>query len=121
MKTKTLVFALLVILLKGPSLAADSSTISARIDEGRRLAHDFAKGNCLACHAAPTDPQAITKANIAPPLIGMRARFTQRDALRRQIWDAAKRNPNTIMPPFGRHMILTDEEIELIIDYLYTL
>ncbi len=93
----------------------------SRVDEGRRLAHDFDKGNCLACHAAPSDPQAVTKANIAPPLVAMRARFSDREALRSQIWDAAKRNPDTIMPPFGRHLILSDDEIELIIDYLYTL
>ena len=94
---------------------------ASRIEEGRRLAHDFDKGNCLACHAAPADPTAITKANIAPPLVGMRERFRSRDALRSQIWDAAKRNPDTIMPPFGKHMILSDDEIEMIIDYLYTL
>ena len=92
-----------------------------RIEAGRALAHDYEKGNCLACHAAPSDPQAITKANIAPPLIGMRERFPDRDQLRQQIWDASQRNPNTIMPPFGRHLILSSDEIELIIDYLYTL
>lgn len=93
----------------------------SRVDAGRMLAHDFEKGNCLACHAAPTDPTAITKANIGPPLIGMRERFKERAALRQQIWDAAVRNPDTIMPPFGRHLILSDDEIELIIDYVYTL
>jgi sulfur-oxidizing protein SoxX len=93
----------------------------SRVDEGRRLAHDFDKGNCLACHAAPSDAQAVTKANIAPPLIAMRERFRDREALRSQIWDAAERNPDTIMPPFGKHLILSNDEIELIIDYLYTL
>jgi L-cysteine S-thiosulfotransferase len=93
----------------------------SRVDAGRRLAHDFDKGNCLACHAAPSDPQAITRANIAPPLTAMRERFSDRAVLRSQIWDASQRNPETIMPPFGRHLILSDDEIELIIDYLYTL
>ncbi len=93
----------------------------ARIESGRKLAHDFEKGNCLACHSAPTDPKAITRANIAPPLIGMRERFKDHAALRRQIWDAATRNPNTIMPPFGRHMILTEEEIDLILEYVLSL
>ena len=51
----------------------------------------------------------------------MRERFPDRGTLRGQIWDAGKRNPNTIMPPFGKHLILSDDEIELIIDYLYTL
>ena len=94
---------------------------SPRVQAGRALAHDFEKGNCLACHAAPTDPSAVTRANIGPPLVGMRERFRERDALRQQIWDAAIRNSDTIMPPFGKHLILSDDEIELIIDYVYTL
>lgn len=103
------------------SVHGDVNADGGRVDEGRRLAHDFDKGNCLACHAAPTDPQAVTKANIAPPFIAMRERFDDREALRSQIWDAATRNPDTIMPPFGKHLILSNDEIELIIDYLYTL
>ena len=101
--------------------ASAQTSDDERVEAGRRLAHDFDKGNCLACHSAPTDPTAITKANIAPPLISMRARFKDHDLLRRQIWDAATRNPNTIMPPFGRHMILTDDEIDLIVEYVLTL
>jgi sulfur-oxidizing protein SoxX len=106
------------------ALLSESSVAAAedsRVEEGRRLAHDFRKGNCLACHTMPTDPMAITMANIAPPLNGMRARFGDREALRSQIWDAGRRNPNTVMPPFGKHRILSKDEIELIIDYLYTL
>ncbi len=121
MKPGSFVIAIAALSLQSPVLAADTPVNNGRVEEGRRLAHNFDKGNCLACHAAPTDPQAITKANIAPPLIGMRARFGDRQALYSQIWDAAKRNPQTIMPPFGRHKILSDHEIELIVDYLYTL
>lgn len=121
MRPFALLLTIVGLLLQSPALAAETRLPDARIDKGRRLAHDFDKGNCLACHAAPTDPQAITKANIAPPLVSMRARFADRQALYNQIWDAAKRNPQTIMPPFGRHQILSDDEIELIIDYLYTL
>jgi len=93
----------------------------ARVDRGRELAHDFNKGNCLACHSAPRDSSAVTLANIAPPLIMIRERYPDREALRRHIWDPMQRNPNTIMPPYGKHRILTDEEIDLVIDYLYTL
>lgn len=112
-----LLLAFVILFAAGNANAVDES----RVDAGRRLAHDFEKGNCLACHAAPTDPTAITKANIGPPLIGMRERFKDREILRQQIWDAASRNRNTIMPPFGRHMILSADEIELIIDYVLTL
>jgi sulfur-oxidizing protein SoxX len=88
---------------------------------GARIAQDAGKGNCLACHAVPRDPTAITSANIAPPLVDMKARFPDRQQLRRQIWDATTINPETVMPPFGKNAILTDAEIELVVDYLYTI
>ena len=123
MSLSSLRLGVVVLLLHATLLMqpANAGAEPDRIEQGRNLAHDFEKGNCLACHAAPSDPEAITRANIAPPLVTMRARFTDREVLRDQIWDAAERNPNTIMPPFGRNMILSDDEIELIIDYLYTL
>ena len=86
---------------------------------GRALAQDVYKGNCLACHQIPGDATAVTRANIGPPLSRMRERFPDRTALRRQIWDATERNPLTVMPPFGKHAVLTEEEIDLIVDYLY--
>ena len=88
---------------------------------GRALAIDMAKGNCLACHAVPGDPQAVTSANIGPPLVGIRSRFPQRERLRDQVRDPMRFNPDTVMPPFGKHGILTDAEIDRIVDYLYTL
>lgn len=76
------------------------------------------KGNCLACHSI-SDGQL--PGNFGPPLIAMQARFPDREVLRMQIYDASQSNPLTRMPPFGHHRILTNEEIELIMDYLYTL
>ena len=91
------------------------------VAEGRSLAFDIGKGNCLACHAVPGDPAAVTSANIGPPLVQIGARFPQRERLREQIHDPMRFNPGTVMPPFGKHGILTAAEIEKIIDYLYTL
>jgi sulfur-oxidizing protein SoxX len=88
---------------------------------GQKLAFDVAKGNCLACHAIPGDPAAVTSADIGPPLVGIQARFPKRERLREQLDDPMKFNPNTVMPPFGRHGILSAEEIDRIVDYLYTL
>jgi len=88
---------------------------------GRKLAHDVNKGNCLACHRVPGDPAAITSANIGPPLVGIRERFPQRQRLHEQIRDPMRFNPDTVMPPFGVHGILTEDEIARIVDYLYTL
>jgi len=94
---------------------------SSEVTEGRALAHGTSKGNCLACHRMPADPDAVTSADIGPPLAGMRERFPDRARLRAQVWDAAVAHPGTIMPPFGRNGILSDAEIDRIVDYLYTL
>ena len=95
---------------------------------GRELAYNKKKGNCLACHQIPTDPATqspllkdFTDATIGPPLIGMKLRFPDKAQLRAQIWNPMANNPNTVMPPFGVHHILTPKEIDLIVDYIYGL
>jgi len=93
---------------------------SPNVAAGRRLAFEIAKGNCLACHKFPGDPSANTMANIGPPLLSIRSRFPDRARLRARLWDPMQKNPNTVMPPYGKHGILSRNEIELIIDYLYT-
>lgn len=93
----------------------------AKTMTGQQLAFSTAKGNCLACHQLPGDPAAITSANIGPPLIGMKDRFPDRARLRAQIWDATAFNQDTVMPPFGKHKILTDDEIDKIMDYIAAL
>jgi len=52
--------------------------------------------------------------NYGPPLVMMKARFPDREVLRAQIWDASVRMTNTRMPPYGRHRILTEKEIQLL-------
>ena len=37
------------------------------------------------------------------------------------VTDETKRNPQTVMPPFGRNRILTEQEINAIVDFLQTL
>jgi L-cysteine S-thiosulfotransferase len=100
----------------GLALADEAPNVAA----GRQLAFEIAKGNCPACHMFPEDPRADTLANIGPPLLAIRSRFPDRAQLRGRLWDPMQTNPNTVMPPFGKHRILSSDEIELIIDYLYT-
>ncbi len=93
------------------------------IKEGEKLAFNRGKGNCIACHAMPTaDPKKATLAGtIGPPLVGMMARFPEEEKLYNQIFDASKINPNSIMPPFGKHLMLTEKEIRAITAYIHTL
>ena len=41
--------------------------------------------------------------------------------LRDQIYDARKFNPNTVMPPMGPHGMLSNEEIDQVVEFLLTL
>ena len=110
----SLVLPVLLVLL---TLVSGAATAVQAVD-GKSLVMEKSRGNCLACHAIADGEQP---GNIGPPLIGMKARFPEADVLRMQIWDATKRNPDTRMPPFGRYGILSREEIDLIVQYLYTL
>jgi len=85
---------------------------------GKALAMERSKGNCLACHVME---EGALPGNLGPPLVVMKARFPDREELLDQIFDASAKNQHSRMPPFGRHGILTTQEIEQIIDYLYTL
>jgi len=85
---------------------------------GKDLAFNNKKGNCLACHLMPGVPGAVSDATIGPPLVAMKSRFPDRAKLREQIWDATKFNTDTSMPPFGKHKILSEEEIDKIVDFV---
>lgn len=88
------------------------------LKQGKKLSYDRKKGNCLACHMMG---DGVSPGNIGPALIAMKARFPNKSALRDQLWDATVANPNTRMPPFGKNRILTEAEIDLVLDYLYSL
>lgn len=85
---------------------------------GQAVAFDRAKGNCLACH---TMKGSDVPSNVGPELSDMKARFPKRSDLFAVIYDEETRNPQTVMPPFGKNRILSDQEINEIIDFLYTL
>jgi sulfur-oxidizing protein SoxX len=105
----------LILLLPGTGMA---DIPKQRLDEGRQIAFDRNKGNCLACHEI-ADGEA--PGNIGPALTAMPSRFKDKRQLREQIWDATRFNPETSMPPFGRNRILDPEEIDKVVDYLWSL
>ncbi len=84
---------------------------------GEALAFDRSKGNCLTCHEIKGGD---APGNVGPPLADMKSRYLDRKELAAIIFDETKRNPLTVMPPFGRNLILTKQEIEQVIDFLYT-
>jgi sulfur-oxidizing protein SoxX len=88
------------------------------IEEGRVIAADRKRGNCYSCHQAVG---AELAGNVGPPLIMMQARYPDRETLYGQIADPRTRNPNTVMPPYGAHGILTERELNRVVDYLLSL
>ena len=100
------------------TLSLGNIAYSGDIEEGKKLAFDRKKGNCLACHMIDDGELA---GNNGPPLIAMKARFPNKQDLFDQIWDPTENDPNSFMPPFGKHGAISKTEINKIIEYLYTL
>lgn len=121
-KARTWVTAASAVAVVLGGMTLQPETVSAAeagvVEQGKKLAFNRKKGNCLACHAIEG---GSLPGNIGPPLVGMQDRYPDKDKLRAQIWDATKTNPNTIMPPFGRHGILTEDEIDKVVEFVYTL
>jgi L-cysteine S-thiosulfotransferase len=104
-------------------LTLSACTTSAQMPQqnhspGKQIAFSRDKGNCLACHVIE---EGEFPGNIGPELKTLSTRFKSKQELREQIWDATHNNPETSMPPFGKNKILSDHEIDLIVDYLWML
>ncbi len=102
------------------SLAAEADlTGEAKlIQQGKEIVFDRTKGNCLACHAIAGGELV---GDLGPELIDIKSRYPEKKLLKAQIWDATVSNPLTSMPPFGKHRMLTDEEINKVVEYIYSL
>ena len=103
------------------SVLAQAAAAAPKEMTGKELAFDNRKGNCLACHGMPTVPDAESTGLYGPPLIAMSARFPDKAKLRAQIWDATAFNPSSTMIPFGKHQVLTEAEIDKVVDFIYGL
>ena len=85
------------------------------IQQGRDLSVEY----CQACHYFEGTDQAGT---LGPPLVAMKPRFPERQRLEQIIYDPHKAiKPYSMMPPFGRNGLLDSAQINLLMDYLYTL
>lgn len=99
---------------------------------GQAIAADRQQGLCLLCHAAPL-PQERFQGNLAPPLAGVGARYTEAQ-LRLRVVDIRRVHPDSLMPAFhstdgltrvgaawqGRP-ILSAQQVEDVVAWLVTL
>ena len=103
------------------SLAVAAFSATAREPAGSELFVLADKGNCIACHQVPAGAGPATRADLGPRLEGSRMRAIGPERLRSLVADPMQANPETVMPPFGRHRILERGEIQRIVDYLRAL
>lgn len=106
---------LLALMAATPAQAASQEEMIAL---GKAVYLNKSRGNCVSCHQV-NDPDATQAGNQGPPMIAMQQRFPDKRLLRAQIWDATVNNPLTIMPPLGKHWILSEEEIDAVVEYVY--
>lgn len=94
------------------------SVTQERLEQGKSIAFDRNKGNCLACHAIA---DGDSPGNIGPALHALHSRFQDKQQLHGFIFDASRYNPETSMPPFGKNRILSEAELGQVVDYLWSL
>jgi L-cysteine S-thiosulfotransferase len=99
------------------ALSVSFAQAQSRAADGQKIAFDRGKGNCLTCHDIKGGDLAGT---IGPQLKDLKAKY-DRNELIAIVTDETKRNPQTVMPPFGRNRILTEQEINAVVDFLQTL
>jgi sulfur-oxidizing protein SoxX len=116
----------------GDAIPASLTGASGDAQRGLKIVTNRQVGLCLLCHSGPY-PQERFQGTMAPDLKGAGSRWSE-GQLRLRIMDAARLNPQTIMPPYYRvdglnrvaagfrgKPILTAEQIEDVVAYLVTL
>jgi sulfur-oxidizing protein SoxA len=86
---------------------------------GKKLAYDRDKGRCLSCHVL--GPDGEQPGTVGPNLSMYGALGRDRAYTFQRIWDARVLNPATVMPPFGTHGLLSEQEVAHISAYLHSL
>jgi L-cysteine S-thiosulfotransferase len=116
----------------GDAIPASLTGAPGDAERGLKIVTNRQIGLCLLCHSGPY-PRDRFLGTLAPDLTGAGARWSE-GQLRLRIVDAARLNPETIMPPYYRteglervapafrgKTILTAEQIEDVVAYLTTL
>jgi sulfur-oxidizing protein SoxX len=110
--------ALALALLIGVVASTPPAHAQSAAAEGQKIAFDRGKGNCLTCHEIKGGDLPGT---IGPALKDIKSKYPDRNELIAIVTDETKRNPQTVMPPFGRNRILSEQEIDAVVDFLQTL
>lgn len=113
MKHTAILLGLAVAVLPAVALAATPQQVAA----GEKIATTKSLGNCAACHSFAG---AVEPGNVGPALKDVQAMIPDRKTFYAIVFDEQARNPQTVMPAFGKNLILTPTQINEVIDFLYT-
>lgn len=118
--------------IEGDAIPLPLTTTPGDVNRGRAIVVNRQTGLCLLCHTGPF-PEERFQGNLAPDLGGTGRRWSE-GQLRLRIVDAARLNPDTIMPSYyrvdGLHLvnpalagrpILTAGQVEDVVAFLRTL
>lgn len=113
MKHTAILLGLAVVALPAVALAATPQQVAT----GEKIATTKSLGNCAACHSFAG---AVEPGNVGPVLKDVKAMIPDRKTFYAIVFDEQARNPQTVMPAFGKNLILTPRQINEVIDFLYT-
>jgi L-cysteine S-thiosulfotransferase len=96
--------------------------LALAIARGFTIMADQRLGNCMACHSVPDalGKKYGVQSTFAPPLDAVASRYDA-PTLRQWVEDAREINPQTMMPPFAAHGILSALQINDVLASLSTL
>jgi sulfur-oxidizing protein SoxX len=99
--------------------AAVHAASPADVAAGRKIAFARDKGNCIACHALPG---AAMPGNVGPALgHWIKSFFPTKQALVQYLYDPQAKIPHVVMPKFGKNGVLTEQQLQQVADYLWSL
>jgi len=104
-----------------PGKEIEILSVTGDAARGQKLAFDRSRGGgCLACHVMGPATGEVP-GNVGPDLslIGTAGRTDQH--LFNYVYDARVYNPQTVMPPWGKHGFYSQDEIKDIVAFLKTL
>lgn len=91
-------------------------------EAGKKIVADRSKGgSCLACHVMGPAGNADLPGNVGPDLSEIGTVGHDDQYLYNYVYDPRVFSPETTMPPWGAHAILTEEEIVHVVAFMKTL
>jgi len=119
--------------IEGDAIKASLTGKSGDVANGRKVAANRKKGNCLACHVVSDLKEKQFHGKIAPALDGVAERYSAGE-VRLRIINPKTSNEDTIMPSFYEEAslhrvmkkfkgktVLTAQEVEDVLAYVMTL